>query len=78
MLRAAAKNYQSVAVVVRPADYAKIMKGMGAGQEISEKTRQELVLAAWEHISHYDTVIEKHFKKVFSKTDVYPEYLLPV
>ncbi len=75
LLRAAAKNYKSVAVVVNPADYKKIMEEMKATKEISEKTREGLAVAAWEHVSHYDAVIEKHFRKLFSKTTGYPEYL---
>ena len=75
LLRAAAKNYKSVAVVVNPASYQKIIEEMKTTQEISEKTKEELALAAWEQISHYDTVIEKHFRKLFSKTGGYPEYL---
>ncbi len=74
LIRAAAKNYKDVAVVVAPADYGKITEELKAGR-ISDQTRQELALKAWEHISHYDTVIERHFRKVFSSRDVYPAYL---
>lgn len=74
LLRAAAKNYRSVAVAVNPKDYKRIIEEMKGGQDISQATREELALAAWEHISHYDAVIEKHFRKLFSKA-AYPGYL---
>jgi phosphoribosylaminoimidazolecarboxamide formyltransferase/IMP cyclohydrolase len=75
LIRAAAKNYKSVAVVVNPTDYGRIMKEIEETGEISQETREELALLAWEHVSHYDAVIEKHFRKIFSKTDAYPQYL---
>ncbi len=74
LIRAAAKNYKDVAVVVDPSDYPKVVDELNAGG-VSEETRQVLALKAWERISHYDTVIERHFRKVFSSRDIYPHYL---
>ncbi|MFH1521265.1 MAG: bifunctional phosphoribosylaminoimidazolecarboxamide formyltransferase/IMP cyclohydrolase, partial [Candidatus Micrarchaeota archaeon] len=60
--------------VVDPADYPKIMEELTNG-EISNKTKEEFALKAWEYISHYDAVIENYFRKHFKKSDLYPEYL---
>jgi phosphoribosylaminoimidazolecarboxamide formyltransferase/IMP cyclohydrolase len=74
LIRAAAKNFRNVAVVCSPSQYLKIIEEMKQG-EISEKTMEELALYAWENVSHYDTVIERYFKKIFNKRDEYPDYL---
>lgn len=75
LVRGAAKNYKSVAVVTNHSQYPKILEEFRAKQEISEETRKELALAAWEEVSRYDTVIERYFRKIFLGRDVYPEYL---
>ncbi len=75
LVRAAAKNYGSVAVVVRPQRYASIMEEMGKGGKIGEKTREELALEAFEHISHYDIVIEGYLRKAFGLGGDFPEVL---
>jgi phosphoribosylaminoimidazolecarboxamide formyltransferase/IMP cyclohydrolase len=75
LVRAAAKNYKHIAVVTSPSQYPKLIEGIKAGGGISEKMREELALAAWQLISHYDTVIERYFRKIFSSREVYPDYL---
>ncbi|MBU0532870.1 bifunctional phosphoribosylaminoimidazolecarboxamide formyltransferase/IMP cyclohydrolase [Candidatus Micrarchaeota archaeon] len=75
LIRAAAKNYKNITVVTNPVYYKKVIDELKKNNEISEKTREELALAAWEEISHYDTVIERYFRKIFSMRDVYPNYL---
>ena len=74
LLRAAAKNYQNMAVVVDPSEYPKVIEEIKAGG-ISEETRRDLALAAWEKVSHYDSIIERFFRKTFSKSALYPDYL---
>ena len=74
LLRAAAKNYNNVAVVCRPEDYQKVADEIKSTGELSQKTREGLALTAWEQMSHYDGVIEKYFRKVFS-SEGYPDYL---
>ncbi|MBN1170096.1 bifunctional phosphoribosylaminoimidazolecarboxamide formyltransferase/IMP cyclohydrolase [Candidatus Micrarchaeota archaeon] len=74
IVRGAAKNYNHVAVVCRPDDYQKIIDEFKAAGKISQKTREELAMTAWEQISHYDAVIEEYFRTVFSKNG-YPDYL---
>ena len=75
LVRAAAKNYQNVAVVVSPASYEKVISELNETGEVSSQTREALALEAWMHISHYDAVIENHFRKVFSNSSKYPYYL---
>ncbi|MBU0591638.1 bifunctional phosphoribosylaminoimidazolecarboxamide formyltransferase/IMP cyclohydrolase [Candidatus Micrarchaeota archaeon] len=73
LLRSAAKNYKSVAVVTNPNRYRTIMDEISKSGKISDKTRQTLAIEAWEHVAHYDVVIEKYFRKTFGNVFDYPE-----
>jgi phosphoribosylaminoimidazolecarboxamide formyltransferase/IMP cyclohydrolase len=57
MVRAAAKNYPSVTVVVDPADYALVIEAMQAAGEVSEETRWRLAQKAFVHTAQYDAMI---------------------
>lgn len=58
MLRAGAKNYASVTVLVSPGDYQGVLEEMdGNDGGLSEKSRYTLALAAFEHTAHYDGAI---------------------
>ena len=57
MLRAAAKNYPDVLVVVDPYDYAWIGERLLSGGSISESERKKLALKAFQHVSFYDSAI---------------------
>jgi phosphoribosylaminoimidazolecarboxamide formyltransferase/IMP cyclohydrolase len=59
MLRSAAKNYQGVAVVVDPADYAKVLDELKSGA-ISEDTRFALAKKAFAHTAAYDGAIASY------------------
>ncbi len=60
MIRAAAKNYGSVAVVVDPADYALVLDEMRAGGEVSEATRFALAKKVFAHTAAYDGAIANY------------------
>ncbi len=75
LVRAAAKNYKSVAVVTNPENYETILAEINKTGKVSEKTRQSLAIEAWEHVAHYDIVIERYFRKTFGNIFDYPEYL---
>jgi phosphoribosylaminoimidazolecarboxamide formyltransferase / IMP cyclohydrolase len=58
MIRAAAKNFAHVAVVINPAQYDEVMAELEKnGGELSEATRQSLALAAFAHTAQYDAAI---------------------
>lgn len=58
MVRASAKNYLRVAIVVDPADYPKILDELkNNGGKISLKTRLALAKKAFEHTAQYDRAI---------------------
>jgi phosphoribosylaminoimidazolecarboxamide formyltransferase/IMP cyclohydrolase len=58
MIRAAAKNYQDVAVVVSPADYPAIVEELrGSGGALSAETKWRLARTAFRTTAAYDTAI---------------------
>ncbi len=55
MVRAAAKNHDSVAIVVNPDDYDSIIAEMNSSQgELSKKSLFQLAVKAFEHTAKYD------------------------
>ena len=56
MLRAAAKNFPSVAVVVDPADYGWVSDRLGGGG-LSDAERRGLAAKAFQHVAQYDATV---------------------
>ncbi|MGB5324196.1 MAG: bifunctional phosphoribosylaminoimidazolecarboxamide formyltransferase/IMP cyclohydrolase [Pseudomonadales bacterium] len=62
MVRAAAKNHASVAIVVNTADYASVIAEMRANDGATcYSTRFDLAIKAYEHTSAYDGAIANYF-----------------
>jgi phosphoribosylaminoimidazolecarboxamide formyltransferase/IMP cyclohydrolase len=57
MVRAAAKNHASVAIVTDPADYPAVLAELQASTVLSEATRRRLAVAAFRHTAAYDARI---------------------
>ncbi len=79
MVRAAAKNYEAVAVVVDPADYGEILKELeagGTGGTLSLATRQRLAAAAFAHTAAYDTLVAAYFQQLFSEKGSFPTHFI--
>lgn len=65
MLRAAAKNFQDVVVVVDPSDYPSICREMEENQgSVSCATRFSLMKKVYAHTAHYDQAITEYLKRV--------------
>ncbi len=56
MVRAAAKNFSSVAVVTSPGDYPSVLASLQAG-ELDRDARRALALKAFRHTAEYDAAI---------------------
>ena len=56
LLRAAAKNFESVAVVCEPADYGRVAQAI-SDSGLDADTRQALALKAFRHTAAYDAAI---------------------
>ncbi len=59
MIRAAAKNYQDVAVVVDPKDYERVLSELEAG-EITLDTKKYLQYKVFAHTAVYDSMISNY------------------
>lgn len=69
MIRAAAKNYQNILVVVDPTDYEKVSNALSYNN-VGNKLRQELAAKAFYHLSFYDSQIGNFFNQ-----DLFPQEL---
>jgi phosphoribosylaminoimidazolecarboxamide formyltransferase/IMP cyclohydrolase len=63
MVRAAAKNFESVGVVVNPGAYPAILDELDAMGGLSRDTRHRLAREAFAHTSAYDTAITAWFDR---------------
>ncbi len=61
MVRAAAKNWASVGVVVDPADYGEVLDELKRDRALTEDTRRRLARAAFAHTAAYDAAIVAWF-----------------
>ena len=71
MLRAAAKNYRDVTVLVDPADYPQVIAEIRATGNTTLKTRFRLARKVFALTSRYDTAISNWLEKV--EIDNHPE-----
>ena len=75
MLRAAAKNYPGVIVLVDPADYSKILEQLKKGG-VDEKTRFALARKGFAHTAAYDGAVGNYLSSLADgKRREYPEVL---
>jgi phosphoribosylaminoimidazolecarboxamide formyltransferase/IMP cyclohydrolase len=61
LLRAAAKNFPAVLVLVDPADYAGVIDGLRAG-DVPLSERQRLAAKAFAHTAEYDATIAAYLR----------------
>jgi phosphoribosylaminoimidazolecarboxamide formyltransferase / IMP cyclohydrolase len=60
MVRASAKNFHSVAIVVNPLRYEELLTEIEEEGEVSEETRRKLSLEAFQHTAAYDAAIANY------------------
>lgn len=66
LVRAAAKNYNDVLVVVDPADYRSVLDAI-KNKKTNENLKQNLALRAFEHTARYDAIINSYFMEKFGQ-----------
>lgn len=62
MIRAAAKNYDNVLVLVDSEDYEKVARSITDGK-VTEELRRELAAKAFYHLSYYDSQIGNYLSR---------------
>src|SRR5258706_10651847 len=66
MLRSAAKNHDSVTVIVDPADYEEVAKQISENGNTTLELRRKLAAKVFAHTAAYDAAIAAHLQKEFS------------
>ncbi|GAI47864.1 unnamed protein product, partial [marine sediment metagenome] len=69
MIRASAKNFPSVIVLVDPADYQPVLEKLRAGG-VKLAERKRLAQKAFQHVAVYDTAISQYLRQ---DTGVFPD-----
>src|SRR5580658_5774068 len=75
MIRAAAKNWQDVAVVTSPGDYAAIVEELESNRALSEQTHWNLAKKAFAATAAYDRAIANRLAEIPPTNDVLPATL---
>ena len=79
MLRSAAKNFESVAVVVSPHRYQDILDDLNQNHGmVSSDLRKDLALEAFQHTAHYDTVISNYLSNSTHAGTSFPDTMTPI
>ena len=77
LIRAAAKNYFRVVVLVDPEDYDWVIEKLDRG-ELDKKDRAYLAWKAFAHTAYYDGVISNALKKLFNIEEESKELSVPM
>jgi phosphoribosylaminoimidazolecarboxamide formyltransferase/IMP cyclohydrolase len=65
MIRAAAKNFTNVVVVVDPRRYGQVLKELEVNGDVSSETRKVLAVEAFKETARYDAAIYRFLEKTF-------------
>jgi phosphoribosylaminoimidazolecarboxamide formyltransferase/IMP cyclohydrolase len=78
MVRAAAKNYQGVVVVVDPADYTQVLAALEEGDgRVPESLRRQLAIKAFRHTQAYDAAVAAWLERLSGDEKAsFPRHLL--
>ncbi|HKV56954.1 MAG TPA: bifunctional phosphoribosylaminoimidazolecarboxamide formyltransferase/IMP cyclohydrolase [Ktedonobacteraceae bacterium] len=75
LLRAAAKNFEHVIVLVRPQDYKQVMQEWREKGEVSHDTRRRLAAIAFQHTASYDSAIADYLRAQAAEPEYFPNEL---
>jgi phosphoribosylaminoimidazolecarboxamide formyltransferase / IMP cyclohydrolase len=66
MIRAAAKNFENVVVIVNPRRYCQVLSEYKKNGDVSIRTRKVLAVEAFKETTQYDSAIYRFLEKSFS------------
>ncbi|MGI5921920.1 MAG: bifunctional phosphoribosylaminoimidazolecarboxamide formyltransferase/IMP cyclohydrolase [Syntrophomonadaceae bacterium] len=64
MVRAAAKNYQDVVIIVKPEFYEQVLKELELNGDINQEMRFKLAMEAFSHTAAYDAMISTYLAEL--------------
>lgn len=73
MIRAAAKSYKYVSVIVDPKDYDKVLAELETDEDTSIETRRYLARKVFNYTAYYDALISNYFNQLDNVQ--YPDYV---
>lgn len=73
MIRAAAKNYKDVTVIIDPSDYEQVLNELKFEGKTTFRTRQYLARKVFNYTAYYDTLISNYFNEI--EKVIFPEKL---
>lgn len=74
MLRSAAKNHQSVTVVIDPADYGEVAQALASG-EVPTGLRRRLAAKVYAHTAAYDAAIAGYLQAQEADAPAFPDVM---
>jgi len=74
-IRAAAKNFENVVVIVNPDRYDQVIKEMKKTGDVSRETRSRLAVEAFKQTARYDWTIQNFFEKRLNYFTEFPEVI---
>ncbi len=78
LIRAAAKNYENVAIIIDPSQYECVVSELREHGELPLKIRKRLAWMAFTRTAEYDAIISNQLKQALDIDIEYPErYILP-
>ncbi|HET8841954.1 MAG TPA: bifunctional phosphoribosylaminoimidazolecarboxamide formyltransferase/IMP cyclohydrolase, partial [Ktedonobacteraceae bacterium] len=75
LIRAAAKNFKDVLVLVRPEDYQPVMREWNETGQVSLETRQRLATIAFQYIASYDAAIANYLSQQVEAPERFPQQM---
>jgi phosphoribosylaminoimidazolecarboxamide formyltransferase/IMP cyclohydrolase len=75
LIRAAAKNFKDVLVLVRPEDYMPVMKEWHETGGVSLETRLRLATVAFQYVAAYDAAIAGYLSRQEKRPERFPQEL---
>jgi len=75
MVRAAAKNSESVTIIVNPERYSEVIIELQEKGQVSAETRLRLAAEAFTHTAEYDAYISTYLNGLVKKDEAFPQAL---
>jgi len=75
LVRAAAKNFKDVLILVRPEDYAAVMQEWNETGEVCWQTRLRLATIAFQYVAAYDAAIADYLARQAEQPERFPQEL---
>lgn len=76
MIRAAAKNFEYVAVVTDPNDYGRVLEQIKADGSVSKELRAQLAVKVFQHTARYDAAVDTFLaNRILSEKRLHMDYI---